>query len=534
MNRACLRRSGPDRLPLLGPFLAIVWLFAGLAAPALAADRVALLIGNARYARTEMSLRNPANDVAALGRALRDLGFAVTEATDQDRDGMEDALATFAVGARNAEMALFFYAGHGVQIGGENHLVGTGFSGNDLETLRRSALTLGQVRDAIEAARPGIGILILDACRNNPFSEQGLVEQGLVRSRGGAGMLLAYATDPGNVAFDGSGDNSVFTAALLDHIATPGLDARLMLGRVRQQVVLNTGGQQVPWVEEAVLGEHVLAPADPGQLPRDDIQAELALWRTVSTSTDSAAFQSYLDRYPNGLFAEFARDRLTLLGQDRPGQEAQPVAQLLASADPDRVAAALTSLGLLSPRRSRSLPEDLAPALELYRRQLPTPSDLGADLLYTDAARVSMFLAATTLQRIRTDMVALRSVDRTLKIALEALAQIEAIAETNADALPILQTARHDVQDIYTSRAIIHQRLDQSRSYYDEILNRSVIFFPEDATIALIGGETRARELGQASGNLLADASLFLRHVSDSNEETKGSYKWLTDLIPSD
>jgi caspase domain-containing protein len=505
-----------------------------LPAQSLAQDRVALLIGNSRYARPEMSLRNPANDVNALGRTLRELGFAVTEATDQDLAGMEDALAAFAVGAQDAEMALFFYAGHGVQIGGDNHLVGTGFSGTDLETLRRSALTMGRVRDVMESAKPEIGILILDACRNNPFSEQGLVQQGLVRSRGGAGMLLAYATDPGNVAFDGAGDNSVFTSALLDHIATPGLDARLMLGRVRQQVVLNTGGQQVPWVEEAVLGEHTLAPAEPTDLPTDDIQAELALWRGISGSTDSTDFTGYLTSYPDGLFAGFARDRLALLSQPVPVTAGQTVQALLDSTEPIQVAAALTSLGLLSPQRARSVAEDLGPALEVYRRQLPDPTDLNTEQLYTDAARTSMFLAATTLQRIRTDMVALRSVDRTLAVALEALAQIEEIAKTNADALPILQTARHDVEDIYKSRAIIHQRLDQSRSYYDEILNRSVIFFPKDASIALIGGETRARELGQTSGNLLADANLFLRHVSDSNDETKGSYKWLTDLIPSD
>lgn len=524
----------PVQFRIPGIVVAFCFLQLTLASHAIATERVALLIGNSRYARPEMALRNPVNDVEALGNSLRELGFAVTEATDQDLPGMEDALDAFAIGAEGAEMALFFYAGHGVQIGGENHLVGTGFEGNDLESLRRSALTMGRVRDVLDAANPSIGILILDACRNNPFSEQGLVQEGLVRSRGGAGMLVAYATDPGNVAFDGAGANSVFTGALLEHIATPGLDARLMLGRVRQQVVLDTGGQQVPWVEEAVLGEHVFAPAEPGQSPEDDTLKELALWRSISGSTRESDFSAYLRDYPDGLFASFAQDRLKMLSGAGSSSTNASVDDLLDSNSPVKVAAALTSLGLLSTQRTRSVPEDLAPALEVYRQQLPDPSGINDAQLFTDAARVSMFLAVTTLQRIRTDMVALRSVDRTLAVALDALEKIEAIAETNDDALPILQTARHDVEEIYKSRAIIHQRLDQSRSYYDEVLNRSVIFFPENASIALIGGENRARELGQNSGVLISDANLFLKHVAESNEETKGSFKWLTDLLPSD
>ena len=189
-----------------------------------AEERVALLIGNSVYDRPEMSLRNPSNDVTALGEALRALDFTVYEAVDQDLSGMESALNAFADQATGAEMALFFYAGHGVQIGGDNLLIGTDLQSLDTDMVRRSSLPMSRVRGVLEAAKPEIGILMLDACRNNPFSDAGLVDKGLVRTRGGAGLLVAYATDPGNVAYDGVGDNSVFTDALLKHLNTPGVD----------------------------------------------------------------------------------------------------------------------------------------------------------------------------------------------------------------------------------------------------------------------------------------------------------------------
>ncbi|WP_177175360.1 caspase family protein [Cribrihabitans marinus] len=507
------------------------------ALPLHAGERVALLIGNADYSTPGMSLRNPVNDVDALGEALRGLGFAVTEVTDRDGAAMAQAVETFGRDATGAEMAVFFYAGHGVQISGENHLIGTDFSGGDLGALRRSSITMGRVRDAISRAGPEIGILILDACRNNPFSERGLVERGLVRARGGAGLLIAYATDPGNVAYDGLGENSVFTAGLLDHIGTPGLDARLMLGRVRQQVVLETQGRQVPWVEESVLSEHSFAAALPAEeAPDDATAAELARWRGIASETDPEAFRAYLRDYPEGLFAGFARDRIARLQAAGPAvaEAGAPVETVLAAAETDRMAAALAALGLLDPGPARAVPGELRPALERYRRQLPERTELSSDQLYNDAARVSTFLAATTLQRLRTDIVALRSVERTLDIAEDAMRQIEQIAETDPAARPILRQAESDLYDIRRSRGIILRRLDQSRSYYDEILARAVRFFPERATLELVGATDAGRDLGAGGETLTRDAALFLRHVAQTNETNEGSYKWLADLIPQE
>ena len=244
--------------------MAIAVALAAIPGDARAEGRVALLIGNAAYANPKLNLRNPANDATALAEALDGLGFETRALINADREETEVALAGFVRKAEGAEIALFFFAGHGMQIEGENYLVGSGFSTLSRGDIAGEALSLDVVRAALARAQPELGVIVLDACRNNPFR---LPARGLARAQGGAGLLIAYATDPGNVAYDGRAANSVFTSALIQHIATPGLDVRLMFGRVRQDVVRTSTGSQVPWVEEAVLGEHVLQVAPAGDEP---------------------------------------------------------------------------------------------------------------------------------------------------------------------------------------------------------------------------------------------------------------------------
>lgn len=504
-------------------FISVVFTFLAFSSAALA-DRVALLIGNSAYSAPDMELRNPVNDVTALGAALRNLSFDVIEVKDTDSAAMQQALQTFETAATGAEMAVFFYAGHGVQIGSENHLVGVEFAGGELGAMRRASLSMSAVRDAMTRAAPAIGIVILDACRNNPFASNGLVRPGLVRDSGGAGLLIAYATDPGNVAYDGLGDNSVYTSALLKHLATPALDARLMLGRVRQEVVLETGGRQIPWVEEAVLGEHSFNPGAATEVIADAQAEELTRWRRISGSLDVASFEGYLDDYPNGLFERFAQDRIIALKSSAQLVRSEEPETLIASADTQMLSAALSVLGLQSEG-------NLSRGLRLYQQRLPDPSTLSEGQLYADAARMSIFLAATTLQQLRTDLVALRGIERTLKISEDALAQMEEIAKTNSDALPLVDQARRDINEILRAQGVVMRRLDQTRTYYDDILVESSAFFPDDATLALLGGADQTRQLGSAGLKLNENASIFLRHLAQSHEDTKGSYKWLADLV---
>ncbi|MEM6373933.1 MAG: caspase family protein [Pseudomonadota bacterium] len=503
--------------------LPLVVLLLGLAQGAWA-ERVALLIGNSKYAVPDMDLRNPVNDVDALGTALRALSFTVIDVKNARADAMTSALQAFEEAATGAEMALVFYAGHGVQISGETYLIGTNFVGGELGAMRRASLSMSDVRAALTRAAPEIGIVMLDACRNNPFASNGMVRPGLVRDQGGAGLLISYATDPGNVAYDGLGQNSAYTSALLKHIATPGLDARLMLGRVRQEVVLETGGRQIPWVEEAVLGEHSFNPAPAMPRVADAQVDELSRWRQISGSLDVASFEDYLRDYPDGLFERFAQDRIVSLKTSSRVAGARVPETLIASADTNKLASALAVLGL-------ETGDNLNRGLTIYQQRLPDPATLSEDQLYADAARMSIFLASTTLQQLRTDLVALRGIERTLKISEDALGQMKDIAKTNADAQPLLAQAQRDINEIMRARGIVLRRLDETRTYYDDILQQASTFFPDDATLGLLGGAELSRDLAGAGQTLTENASIFLRHLAQTEEDTKGSYKWLADLI---
>ena len=504
---------------------------------AMAQERVALLIGNSNYQLEELYLPNPANDAEALGDKLSELGFQVIKAIDTDQAEVETAMADFAVAARNAEMAVFFFAGHGVQVAGENYLISTDFTEFNAGGLANKAIRMGQVRELFEAANADIGIVILDACRNNPFVEAGQVPPGLARSSGGAGLLIAYATDPGNVAYDGSGENSVFTKAIIDNIGTKGVEARIMFGRVRQQVILETRGAQIPWVEEAVLGEHYFAGRAGVVNVGNAYSREISLWREISAQTDVAVFEDYISEYPDGVFAAFAIDRIAMIKRARAagapsGQTSQ---ELLHGEPPDRIENALEVLGFLQATRDLSdvTLERLSSAFDLYRVQLPNPDEASAERLYQDAARMIVFLGATTAQQLRTDIIALSSIDRTLKIARDAMAEIEEISKTNAEALPVLADARRDITAIEASLDQVMARLDESRLYYQSLIDKAQAHFPTEFT----GGAQQQilpdSGLGRLEQRLADNAALFINHVQSYTPETKGTYAWLIDFLPT-
>ena len=514
----------------------IIGLMALTAFAVAAQERVALLIGNSNYQLSELYLPNPANDAEALGTKLEELGFSVIKAIDTDQASVEAALAEFTIAAKEAEMAVFFFAGHGVQVSGENYLISTDFTEFDASGLQNNAITMNDVRTAFEAASPDVGIVILDACRNNPFVEAGQATPGLARSSGGAGLLIAYATDPGNVAYDGTGENSVFTKAIIDNIGTKGVEARIMFGRVRQQVILETRGAQIPWVEEAVLGEHYFAGRVGVVAVGNAYSGELALWREISAQTDVAVFESYIEDYPEGVFTAFAKDRITMIERARAAgtPSGQSSAELLANEPPERIENALAVLGFLQATRdlSDATLERLSSAFDIYRMQLPNPDEASPERLYQDAARMTVFLGATTAQQLRIDIVTLSSIDRTLNIATRAIAEIEEIAKTNPDALPILEEARGDVAAIEEALAQVLARLDESRLYYQSLIDQAQDTFPElfeegntDAVLPKTG-------LSRLEQRLADDAALFIKHVQSATPETKGTYAWLIDFLP--
>lgn len=233
------------------------------AATTLAAERVALVIGNSDY-RHVPELINPGNDADDLAAKLRALEFEVIEARDLDQTNMRQKVGEFAAALQGAEVGLFFYAGHGLQISGNNYLVPIDAELTGEADVYVQLLNLRDVMAVMEAAVP-TRLVLLDACRDNPLAttlarnlpktRSTVVGQGLARMEAPQGTLIAYATAPERTAADGEGRNSPFTAALLEQIDKPGLEARQILTRVRQTVIDATDGIQVPWDESSLTGD---------------------------------------------------------------------------------------------------------------------------------------------------------------------------------------------------------------------------------------------------------------------------------------
>jgi uncharacterized caspase-like protein len=277
------------------------------------AKRVALVIGNSAY-RSAPVLRNPRNDAADMAAALRRLGYRVIEAVDLDKAAMDATLQDFTAALAGAEQGVFFYAGHGLQVGGENFLVpiDAGFaspSALETETVRLDAVQRGME----QAAK--FSVLFLDACRDNPLAlalaagmgvRPGDMARGLASTTSGLGTLISFSTQPGNVALDGQGRNSPFAAALVKRIAEPDSDLSTILINVRNDVVRATEARQVPWEHSSLWSRFYLNPAaDPANAvasakPATDQRQELALWSGARDSGDVEQMRAFVRRNPGG------------------------------------------------------------------------------------------------------------------------------------------------------------------------------------------------------------------------------------------
>jgi uncharacterized caspase-like protein len=305
-------------------------------ASASAEKRVALVVGNAAY-RHAVELSNPANDAADMAAVLKDLGFRVIEGRDLDKAGMERILREFAEALVGADVGLFFYAGHGLQVSGTNYLVPVDASlgsaaGLDFEMVRLDLVQRQMEREA------KTNVLFLDACRDNPLgrnlarslgTRSADVGRGLAIAESGVGTLIAFATQPGNVALDGDGRNSPFTAALIRHIATPGQDLSGVLISVRNDVRAATAARQVPWENSALTGRFYfradasapppVPPAASPSLAADDIA-----WAVVKDSTDPAQVRRFIEQFPASARRAEAVARLAQLERQKVAVVAPP------------------------------------------------------------------------------------------------------------------------------------------------------------------------------------------------------------------
>ncbi|WP_170228194.1 SUMF1/EgtB/PvdO family nonheme iron enzyme [Denitratisoma oestradiolicum] len=334
-----------------------------LAAPEAGSRKVALVVGNSAYQHT-VELPNPRNDAAALAATLKGIGFDVDFVKDGGKAAMDDALRRFGIRAEGAQIALLFYAGHGLQIGGVNYLVPVDAHPTSERDLKYQMVKMTDALEEMESAR--VKLLFLDACRDNPLSRSFVmrtrsvsVGRGLAPVDATTGTLISYATKDGRVAEDGEGEHSPYTEALLAHLGDP-VDVAIMLRRVREQVVRVTQSRQEPWDYGSLVGgEFYLAsrPAESatsGAAPTpmsvgntvDPVTVELEFWNSIKASSDPEDFNAYLTQYPKGKFVPLAQNRLRFLGGGGPAtaKHQAPATVVPAAVPPSRTTIRAESL----------------------------------------------------------------------------------------------------------------------------------------------------------------------------------------------
>ena len=245
------------------------------------AQRVALVIGNAAY--RDAPLTNPVNDARAIALALKDAGFTVIARENVDQRGMLSALREFGDRLRAGGTGLFYYAGHGMQIKGRNYLIPVGAAVEREDEVAYNAVDAQAVLDKMEAAGNMANIMILDACRNNPFTRSSRSGQsGLAQMDAPVGTLVAYATSPGAVASDGSGANGLYTQHLLTAIRQPGYKVEDVFKQVRVNVRRDSQGKQVPWEATSLEGDFYFKGGPAVAAPPTVIQVAAPVAVTVS------------------------------------------------------------------------------------------------------------------------------------------------------------------------------------------------------------------------------------------------------------
>lgn len=279
------------------------------------ASKLALVIGNSRYEHTA-PLPNPSHDADTFADFLADAGFTVTKIIDADRTEMTAALSAFSRALQPEDTALFYYAGHGMQMGGENYLVGTEAQLLSEFDVPSETVALSSIIEIMEA-RAKVSMLFIDACRNNPLAQHLAREATRAISNGlapvqvkGDGTMVAFAATPGEVAYDGPDGNSPFTKALVTHLGTPGLEVGTAFKRVISEVRSATGDRQSPQLVSNLSTEIYFGV--PGTAaPAVDVAA-LDYEKAEHLGT-VRGYQLFLDKHPDGFFADLARAALELL-----------------------------------------------------------------------------------------------------------------------------------------------------------------------------------------------------------------------------
>lgn len=310
-------------------------------------QRLALLIGNAAYKSSP--LRNPVNDVRLMEVALKESGFTVIKAENASIREMRRLVRDFGDKLKaSGGVGLFYFAGHGVQVRGENFLVSTDSDIRNEDEIADDAINASTVLEKMQSAGNRMNLIILDACRNNPFMVRSrAANAGLATMSAPSGSLVAYSTAPGAVASDGNGRYGLYTEHLARAIGQAGLPVEEVFKQVRSAVRRDSNNGQTPWENTALEGQFYFRDAPPVQAaapappvvpapliaPADPVKLDLAYWDSVRGSQRPAEIQTYLARFPNGEFAALAKTRISELNKPQPVVGAPELAGTLVSTD---------------------------------------------------------------------------------------------------------------------------------------------------------------------------------------------------------
>ncbi len=259
----------------------LILLLATSSSTLLAEQRIALVIGNAAY--QQGALDNPVNDATAISAKLSALGFEVVSVYDADLRSMQRGLLQFVDRIERGATSLVFYAGHAVQVNGRNYLMPVDGQLTTEQAIKFDSMELGDILEALEQSAATTNLIILDACRNNPFEKKFRGgSRGLAIVDASAGSLIAYATAPGSVAADGDGTNGLYTSELLKVLDVPGLTVEDVFKRVRRSVMRASSGEQVPWESSSLISDFVFN-GDPIDSVQESIATNLTNVKRVET-----------------------------------------------------------------------------------------------------------------------------------------------------------------------------------------------------------------------------------------------------------
>jgi hypothetical protein len=479
------------------------------AAP-MAERRVALVVGNSAYQFTP-PLSNPKNDATDMAETLKALGYQVIEGLDLDKSGLERIIYQFALALRGSDAGVFFYAGHGLHVSGQNYLVPTDAKLEDASGLDFEMVRLDLVHRTMERETK-TNIIFLDACRDNPLARNLAralgtrtmeVRSGLARVESGSGTLISFSTQPGNVALDGAGRNSPFTGALSRRVRQRAAseDISSLLIAVRNDVMAATNDKQVPWENSALRERFYFAPrAKAGVItgsqapvrPTYDKEMELAFWTTVRDAKSVVLLQTYLDRYPDGHFASLARALIEHLQHEQAAKDAAARGQEQANAAEDarKVAAAKQEEERRKLEAARQAGE-----LERARQKLreateaieKAKADQQAALRAAELARKEADAAKAAQQRV------IREADQQAKVVTATPSPGPAATDAK---LPVPEPAAKGSEPLKTGQPVRVQ-LTKAKAL------RSVALSKDGSLIAIAGDDTYVRLLNAADFKLV-------------------------------